>query len=556
MTSTPVERSLAGEDLIAEVIPKKVSPEIELGWTGLKRTTGYVDEEFLPQLRGRKAIGVFKEMSENDSIVGALLYSIQMLLREVEWRVEAAGDDPNSVLAAQFLESCMEDMSHTWDDLIVEILSCLVYGWSWHEIVYKKRDGENSKYDDQLFGWRKIPIRAQETLLRWAFDEKGGIKAMVQLSPPYYKTVVIPVEKSLLFRTSLAKGNPEGKSLLRTSYRSWYFKKRAEEIEGIGMERDLAGMPVGKLPASYFDAPAGSKEEKMLKAFQKMVRSVRRDEQEGLLVPQEFDQDTKQPLFDFQLMASAGSRQFDTNAIIQRYEQRILMSVMADFIMVGHQDNGGSYALHTDKTGLFRASINSIAMSIADVFNRHAVPRLFELNGIKVPELPQIIPNDVDPPDLTQLSQFMSQMATIGMQWFPDPEMEKFLRSAARLPEMSPEQEQIREQEEKQATVMRLAEQQMGIVGIQQQAMMGQAGVEQAQNQPDPKAQAELDAKAGKQQLQQSDQQHKQKMGQSDQLHRQKLSQTKQMDSYKAQAAKKAAAAKKTPAKKTPPKKK
>ena len=68
----------------------------------------------------------------------------------------------------------------------------------------------------------------------------------------------------------------------------------------------------------------------------------------------EYDRDTKQPLFDFQLMSSGGARQFDTNAIIQRYEQRILMSVLADFILVGHQAQG-SYALHTDKSGTQRA---------------------------------------------------------------------------------------------------------------------------------------------------------------------------------------------------------
>jgi hypothetical protein len=53
---------------------------------------------------------------------------------------------------------------------------------------------------------------------------------MVQMAPPRYQTTVIPIEKSLLFRTSIAKGNPEGVSLLRTAYRSWYFKKRLEEF--------------------------------------------------------------------------------------------------------------------------------------------------------------------------------------------------------------------------------------------------------------------------------------------------------------------------------------
>ena len=57
----------------------------------------------------------------------------------------------------------------------------------------------------------------------------------------------------------------------------------------------------------------------------------------------------------------------------------------------------------------------------------HAIPRLFALNGIKPAELPTIVPNDVDPPDLTQLAGFMTAMTSAGMQWFPDPELEKFL---------------------------------------------------------------------------------------------------------------------------------
>lgn len=553
---SPVERPLLGEDLVSDTVPRRVSPMTELGTTGLKRTSGYIDEEFLPQLRGRKAVQIYKEMSENDAIIGALLYTIIMLLREVEWRVEPASqDDPTDKLAAQFLESCMEDMTHTWDDLVVEILSMLIYGWSWHEIVYKRRDGECSQYDDGMIGWKKMPIRSQETLLRWVFDTNGGTKALVQLAPPHYKTVIIPIEKSLLFRTAIHKGNPEGKSLIRNAYRSWYFKKRAEEIEGIGMERDLAGMPVGKLPAHYFDAPEGSKEHKMLNAFKTMVRSVRRDEQEGILLPNEFDQDTKQPLFDFQLLASSGSRQFDTNTIIERYEQRMLMTVLADFIMVGHQ-SVGSYALHTDKTGIFRASINSIATAISDVFNRHAVPRLFKINGITVDKLPKIVPNDVDPPDLEQLTNFMGGLTQAGVQWFPDPELEKFLRSAARLPEMSQEQEAIRETEERQANVMRLATQQMGILGIQQQATMGEQQIAATDAQPDPKvaAQQELQQsdKAGKQQLQQNEQTHKQKLSQSDQTHKQKLMQMKQQAATKKAVAPKPAA--KKAAKKPPPK--
>jgi hypothetical protein len=155
------------------------------------------------------------------------------------------------------------------------------------------------------------------------------------------------------------------------------------------------------------------------------------------------------------------------------------MTVLADFILVGHQGTG-SYALHTDKTGLFRASMNSISSSIADVFNRYAIPRLFEVNGWKVEQLPKLIPGDIDPPDLTQLSQFMGQLTTAGLQWFPDPELEKFLRDAARLPKLDETSEQVKETEARQANIMRLAQQRLDLIGLSQQAEQGALQMEQS----------------------------------------------------------------------------
>jgi len=498
------------EDNAGDEIPQRVGPMEELGVTGVKRVSGYVDEEFLPALRGRKAVRVYREMSANDSMVGALLFSIDKLIREVEWKVLPPEQTDDGTKAQEFLESCMEDMSHSWDDFIGEVLSMMIYGWSWHEIVYKKRVGpwekdprKRSKHNDGLIGWRKIPIRAQETLLRWSFDETGGIRAMVQMAPPRYQTTVLPIEKSILFRTSIAKGNPEGLSLLRSSYRSWYFKKRLEEFEAIGVERDLAGMPVGRVPADYLTAAKGTPQAKTVDAFKKMVRGVRRDENEGLVLPTQYDPDTKQPLFDFELMSSGGTRQFDTNSIIQRYEQRILMSVLADFILVGHQDTG-SYSLHTDKTGIFRAALNALTKAIADTLNRYAVPRLFAVNGWKLDELPRFEPTNVDPPALDQLAAFISATAGAGMQWFPDPELEKYIREIARLPEMTDEDVDYKRTMLEQQQAMEYGSGQMELLGLQQKAEMTAQGMtpEQAEMHAMTPHPATADAQAQQAQMQ------------------------------------------------------
>jgi hypothetical protein len=469
-------------------IPNRVPPTVELGVTGLRRIGGYVEDEFVPQLRGRKAVQIYREMADNSAIVSAWFNTVSQLVRQIEWRVEPASSSSEDRKNAEFLEQNMDDMEHSFGDFIVEMLSLLIYGWSLAEIVFKRRNGlwatdkaNHSAFDDNQIGWRKMPIRAQETLLRWIFAENGDVEAMVQLSPPYYKTVVLPMTKCLLFRNRLNKGNPEGYSPLRGMWRSWFMIKRFEEIEAVGIERDLTGLPVGKLPASYLNAKPGTKEYEMVQAFKKMVTAVRRNEQEGLVIPTEYDPDTKQPLFDFELLTSGGTRQFDLDGIITRYETRMLQSVLSDFIMTGHEDSGASYALHTDKSGIFETGCNFYAQSIAEVLNRDAVPPLFALNGNKPKALPKIVPNDVNPPDLTQLAEFMTALAQAGVQWFPDPVLEAFLRDAARLPAMDETVEKQQEQAQKQQAIIGLAQQRLEALQIGQQAAAGQQQMEQGE---------------------------------------------------------------------------
>jgi hypothetical protein len=120
--------------------------------------------------------------------------------------------------------------------------------------------------------------------------------------------------------------------------------------------------------------------------------------------------------------------------------------------------------------------LNAITKAIADTLNRHAVPRLFEINSWKLDELPKFEPTNIDPPDLNQLASFITATAGAGMQWFPDPELEKFLRDIARLPEMSDETEEIKREMYTQQQAMSFAEQQMQMLGMKQKAEMTAQG--------------------------------------------------------------------------------
>ena len=411
---------------------------LELGKTGINRWGGYLAEEWLPELRGSRGTKIYQEMADNDPIVGAVIRAIKLLCRQASWRVEAAGRDREHQQAADFLQTCLDDMSQSWHDTLSDILSFLVHGWSYHEIVYKRRMGDRrdptqrSKFTDGKLGWRKLPIRAQSTLYEWVFDDEGGLQAMRQSAPPDYEIVTIPIEKALLFRTESAKGSPEGVSILRNAYRPWYYKQNMEAIEAIGVERDLAGLPVVWVPESVVrgDSP---EDVSLRNQFLQLVTRIRRDQQEGIVMPLAYDPASGNKRYELQLLTTGGRRQFEINDIIQRYDSRIAQTVLADFILLGTQ-KVGTYNLASNKARLFTLAITAFLDEIQEVMNAHAIPRLFQLNGMPTDRLPRLVHGDIDEVDLGELASFIQRLSNAGAALFPNDNLEHHLLRLANLP--------------------------------------------------------------------------------------------------------------------------
>lgn len=404
----------------------------EQGRLGAKRYGGIFYEEFLSELRGLNGVQAYREMADNDDVVGAILFAVKMLIRQADWAVQPASNDEPDVEAAAFVESCLHDMQMTWTDTISEILSFLTYGWSVHEIVYKRRMGRKkdpqleSKFDDGLIGWQKLPIRGQESLYQWEFDNRDNLTAFIQMPAPTFEVIRIPVEKILLFRTEARKDNPEGRSILRNAYRSWFFKKRIQEIEGIGVERDLAGFPVLIAPEGC-DIWGDANYAGLFERGTEFVKNIRRNEMEGIAIPHGWE---------LKLLSTGGSRQFDTSKIISRYDRAIAQTVLADFIFLGHE-SVGSFALSSDKTKLFATAIGAFLDIISETFNRKAVPALIDMNAkhfTRISDYPRMIHGDIETADLEKLGNFLKTMADLGLIT-PDETLEDFLRVQASLPE-------------------------------------------------------------------------------------------------------------------------
>lgn len=421
----------------------------ELGDAGLVRSGGYVQEEWLRELRGIDGVKRLREMTDNCPITGAILYAIKHLARGVSWTVEPQEADNASLEQADFIRGCIfEDQNQPWPDILSEILTFLPYGWAFHEVVLKRRSGEsadptrNSRFNDGRIGLRKMPIRAQETLSHWSFDEAGGIQGMVQQSPNAPGAVFLPIQKALLFRTESMKGNPEGRSILRNGYISYVNRKKIEAQEGIGIERDLAGYPVFTVGEAGPDIwnPNDPQAREWKRVITKLYKSIRRDEQEGMIKPH---------WLQFELMSAGSRRQFDTSSIIERFDRRIAMTVLWDFILLGHGQQGSSYALVSSRSSLAAASLQGFLDVICSIMNRFLIPKLLKLNGMPTDKPPLMKTGAVEAVSLDELGAFVQQLSGAGFKVASLPGLMQYLFSAAKIPVEVPDdwEDQMAEEE-------------------------------------------------------------------------------------------------------------
>lgn len=413
----------------------------EVGVSGLRVSGGRIREELLTALQGDKAVKVYKEMRDNDAIVNALCWGVEQEVRKSDWTIDQ-GDAQEA--DAELLEQCRDDMEHPFSDVVSEGSTMVQFGWAWMETVFKQRSGLDAKvasdYDDGKVGWKKISLRSQDSLWNWDLAPNGDILGMNQRTftdlGSAGAAVLIPANVSLLFRTSHLKNNPEGRSMLRSGYRAWWYKKRIEELEAIGVERDFAGLPIIGVPAELLSPDATAPQMAALEEWKSIGRNLRMDEQACVVKPNIYDEHGN-AMYTVEFGGTQSRRLFDTSAIINRWAVAILQGALADVLMLGHE-KVGTNALGDTKSEMFTNAIQALVDELREVMNRSAVPRLMRLNGIK-PPFPKFLTSPVGEVDPAAFIEMVLNYAKAGAPLFPDNDLDSAVREKIGLPERSQE---------------------------------------------------------------------------------------------------------------------
>jgi hypothetical protein len=332
-----------------------------IGSRGIKTLGGRVQEEYDRLLISwETAVRFYIEMRD-DITISTLMSAIKLPLLAAEFDVEAASDSLVDVAARDWLWDAMNNMDRqTWRSHVSDMLEAPEFGFALSEIVLEKRK------DGRL--WLKnIDPRGQETLRRWEFDEFDHTTAFVQQDPDTGRIATIPMQKTVHVTFGGRKGNPQGRGMYRVLFRTWRFLKNIENLEGIGLERNVGGMPVATLPPE----PLSGQDIEDLKAA---LRDLRMDEEMYLILPNGL---TVAPY-------SGSINTSPLSIVIDRKQKEILQLGFAQFIKLG-MSNVGTQALVKGSQDFFTLGLEAIQQQMLDSWNLQLVPFLFRYNQFSFP---------------------------------------------------------------------------------------------------------------------------------------------------------------------------
>lgn len=391
---------------------------VELG-----SSRGGLIRDVVPSLGTRsQAISIYEEMTNSDSAVDVSLRAAKMPVMGAQYFVEPFDDSPEATEIAEFVQfNLLEGSNSPFLNVLEDILRMYEYGFSVIEKVYEEREwsprrtGANRRKYTML---RKLAPRPTPTIKEIEYDDNGGPVSIVQSavqSDGKPKDVKIEIEKLIVFTHNRKGGNLEGKSLLRTAYRPWYFKSNLYNIDGIQKERHGMGFPVVELPPGYKDAD--------VTAASELVRNIRTNENGGAVLP---------PKWILRFLELPG-QPVNVMQSIEHHNGAIMLNTMTQFLLLGLEGSGGGRATSGSQQDMFNKSLRYSANQICDAINLYCVPYLVGYN-FQTDKFPKLRARNLG--ETKDIQQWASAMANLKAQGLINytPETESWVRAIIDAP--------------------------------------------------------------------------------------------------------------------------
>ena len=425
--------------------------KVELGERGLSGTLIFkgiiTREDYNAELIREKALWNYDVMRRSDATVNALLNAMTMPILGADWSIQAASEDDQDVMIADFIRQELFTRRVVFSDFLREALLMLPFGFSVFERVLEWTDfdwtpppiqpsddkstwptdpltGTPKKPDPvkrkdksmRLIGLANLASRKQRSIFKWQMDD--GMPGVKQILPG--ANYNIPWEKLVIFTHNREGSNFEGISALRGAYKHWYLKDKMYLIDALRIEKQSLGI-IELIP------PDGADEEQVSDAIE-WAQNLRANEMGYFKRPKGWDA-------HFMDMGVKGT--VDPWPSIEHHDRQIVKNGLAQFLELGagHKGSSGSKAVSQDHSELFEKSLEAVAKNLASTINNYVIKPLCAANFTGLKAYPQLDHGKIASDDIDKLATGISQLVTAGAVT-PDPGFEQWLRTIMHAPDL------------------------------------------------------------------------------------------------------------------------
>jgi hypothetical protein len=410
--------------------------DVETGSSQPVRILELVPELISPFQRAR----VYAQMM-NDAGVDVSMRAAKTPVLGAEYYVEPYSDSQEDADIASFIEANLfGGMSAPFVNSLEDILHMYEDGYAVLYKVFEERQwtppraGANGKTYTML---KKLAVRPPSTIKNIDYDDNGGPVTINQSAIKADGTtqdVQLKIDEVLLFTFGRKGGDLTGRSLLRTAYQHWYYKKELYKIDAIQKERHSLGVPRGKLLPGYKPS-----DKTILRT---LLRNIRSNEEAFVL-------QTPNVEIDFMELPNNLVNVLES---ANHHNIMILMNVMAQFLALGVESSGGGRATGGAQTDIFMKALKFVANYIADVFNMYSIPELVVWN-FSTNNFPKLrVRNIGETRDLQMLGSALANMFARGAIT-TDRETENWVRRTFDMPQKLATEPAIDPNTTQQATV-------------------------------------------------------------------------------------------------------
>lgn len=433
-----IEKAESSNTVVTRPLGEKGQPRI-------LTSQRFIQDQRKADLVMPKRLCTFDKMAEDDAVANSIdVTNVLVTTAMYNGQFVSPSGTPSSRLAADFLNYNIRNMTYgTWLEAMNNAATDLQYGFSLQNLVVETRRAGQFAGSRVL---RKLAPRDQKSVYGWVWDRnlrelKGFVQRpnRVQLREPQIRDFengillssisqgtlrrhypFTSTQQMIHHRHSPTNNNPQGDSPLTHIYDAWMEKKLVERYEVVGVSKDLGGAVVLRVPSELVeranDPALYPNEAAEYQQLQKDAGALHAGESSFIVLTSDVDENTKTPLFDFELKGiDGGGKQYQTSDIIDQKRKSIYNMFGTGFLLLG-QSGHGSNALSSNQMTTHDYYVNRSIMWKEDVINNQLAPRLLAVNNIQLDwkDMPVFKAADPSKPDYDVISKVIQRTKSTG----------------------------------------------------------------------------------------------------------------------------------------------